>query len=258
MKNLPKISVVIPSYNKQAFIGETLESIFGQDYPNLEIIVQDGGSNDGTLAIIKKYAERYPKQMIWESKKDKGQTDAINRGLRRARGDVLSYINADDVYKKGALLIIGRYFAKHPGTLWLAGKGEMIDKEGKIISSWATDYKNYLLSLNNYQLLLMVNYLMQPSVFLSREAYQKYGPFLGKKNVMEYELWLKLGLKEMPKLIDSYLSSFRLYKESISMSQFKRVLLEDERIVRKYTDNPVLIGLHWLHNITRAVIANIW
>jgi glycosyltransferase involved in cell wall biosynthesis len=255
---LPKISIVIPSYNKARFVEETLSSIINQRYPDLEVIIQDGGSTDGTLEIIKRFAKRYPIIIQWESKKDKGQTDAINKGVKKATGEIVTYLNADDVYEKGALKKIGKYFAKHSSTLWVAGKGRIIGENGRKTSEWVADYKNYLLKLNNYDLLLMVNYLMQPSVFLSRRAYKIYGPLTGKKNVMEYNLWLKLGKKYMPKVIDSYLSSFRLYKESVSMREFKKTLLEDERIMRKYTDNPVIIGLHWLHNVARVVIANIW
>ena len=255
---IPKISIVIPSYNKAKFVEETLNSIIDQKYSNLEVIVQDGGSSDGSLEIIKRFAKRYPKVIRWESKKDKGQTDAINKGMRVASGEVIAYLNADDLYRKGALKKVGEYFNRYPKTLWVAGKGETIDEKGRKTSEWITDYKNYLLKRDNHNLLLMVNYLMQPSVFLSKGAYKKYGPFTGEKNVMEYDLWLKLAKKEMPKIIDSYLSSFRLYKDSISMKQFKKVLSEDERIMEKYTDNPILVGLHWLHNLARVVIANIW
>src|SRR3990170_8361781 len=123
MKIFPKISIVIPSLNKVSFIKETLESIVTQNYPNLEVIIQDGGSTDGTLEIIKKYAKKYPDKINWESIKDKGQTDAINRGFKKASGRVLSYINADDLYENGALNKVGEYFSKNPKTLWLAGRG---------------------------------------------------------------------------------------------------------------------------------------
>jgi glycosyltransferase involved in cell wall biosynthesis len=103
MKDLPKISIVIPSFNKKKFIGATLESIFSQNYPNFEVIIQDGASTDGTLEITEKFAKKYPQVVNWESKKDKGQTDAINKGLKKAKGEILTYINADDIYIKGAL-----------------------------------------------------------------------------------------------------------------------------------------------------------
>ena len=258
MKYLPKISIIIPSFNKARFIGETLLSIFSQDYTNLEVIVQDGGSTDGTLDIIKRYAKKYPKIISWESKMDKGQVDAINKGFKKAAGEVLAYINADDIYKKGALLTVGKYFSKNPDTLWLAGRGDVIDENSREISRLVTNYKNFLLSINHYPLLLVVNYLMQSSVFVSRRAYKKYGPFAGTKiGVMEYDLWLKLGRVQMPAIIDRYLSSFRMSGENISSTLFKETLKEDDKIVGKHTDNPVILGLHYLHNIGRVAVLNI-
>lgn len=290
MKNLPKISVIVPSFNKVKYIEATLRSIVVQNYPNLEVIIQDGGSTDGTVEIIKKYSARYPKVINWESKKDNGQLDAINKGLKKSQGKILSYINADDVYKKGALLKVGNYFSGHPRTLWLAGKGDVIDENGKIIASVVTKYKNYLLQVNSYQLLLVVNYLMQPSVFLSKKAYERFGPFTGTKTsvitafkktpgfqsgdelnadmstsfrgnharksgevVMEYDLWLKMGRKHMPAILKSFLSGFRISRDSISASFFKKTLKEDEKIAEKYTTNPALLMLHYLHNIGRVL-----
>ena len=256
MKSLPKISIVIPSYNKGEFIGHTLESIVSQNYPNLEVIIQDGGSTDGSIKIIKKYALKY-NWISCESKKDKGQVDAINKGLKKAFGEIMTYLNADDIYQKGALKKIGEYFFKHPKTLWLAGKGETIDEQGKPVAEIVDRYKNHLLSLNNNHWLLMVNYLFQPSVFISKKAYETYGPFLGDKTVMEYELWLKLAKIEMPKIIEESLSGFRLIKGSVSTTQFKKLLVEDENIAARYTDNQIILMLHYLHNVGRVISLNL-
>jgi len=255
MNRLPKISVVVPSLNKASFIKETLESIVTQNYPNLEIIIQDGGSTDGTIEIIKKYAKKYPDKINWESIKDKGQTDAINRGFKKASGQVMSYINADDLYEYGALKKVGEYFSKNPKTLWLAGRGKIINEKGIDISKWVTTYKNFLLSLNSYFLLLTTNYLMQPSVFIKRHAYLKYGPFKGtRKGVMEYDLWLALGKIQMPKVISETLASFRLTKGNLSAVNFETILSEDYKIARKYTKDPIILFLHWLHNLGRVII----
>ena len=257
MNSLPKISIIIPSYNKVNFIEDTLESIFSQNYPNLEVIIQDGGSTDGTLEIIKKYAKKYP-YLIWKSEKDEGQLDASNKGFDEATGDVVTFINADYVYTKGTLKKVGEYFSMHPKALWLAGKGEIIDRKGKVISSWVSDYKNFLLAINHYSLLMVVNYLMQPSVFLSRKAYLKYGPFTGTKtSVMEYDLWLRLGRVKMPNVIKKCLSGFRMSGENISSKLFKETLKADDKIVEKYTDNPVILVLHYLHNIARVILAQL-
>jgi len=255
MRSLPKISIVIPSYNKVKYIRKTLESIFSQNYINLEVIIQDGGSKDGSVEIIKEFAKKYSKEISWVSKKDKGQVDAINKGLKKAVGDIVTYINADDVYKEGALRKVGAYFSKNTSTLWLAGKGDVINEEDREISKGITKYKNLLLMINHYSLLLVVNYFMQPSVFLSKRVYKKYGPFVGTKNyVMEYNLWLKIAKKHMPVVLADTLSSFRIAGDSVSSTQFKSLLATDLNLVRKYTNNPLIIFLHRLHNLGRMFI----
>ncbi|MCL5409297.1 MAG: glycosyltransferase, partial [Patescibacteria group bacterium] len=97
---LPKISIIIPSYNKSKYLTYTLQSIIDQKYPNLEVLIQDGGSTDGSVEIIKKFAKSNRKIIKWVSKKDDGQVKAINQGLRKASGEVVTFINADDVYKQ--------------------------------------------------------------------------------------------------------------------------------------------------------------
>lgn len=255
---LPKISIVIPSYNKVDYIEETLKSIVSQKYPNLEVIIQDGESTDGTLEIIKRYLDKYPNIFILESKKDNGQVDAINKGFKKATGEIFAYINADDCYAKDALISVGNYFVKNPKTLWLVGKGDVMDKGGNIKWNLSTDYKNCLLSKNKYNHLLMVNYLMQPSVFLSKSSYRKYGPFIGtKKFVMEYDFWLKIAKDSMPKVLNKTLSVFRLSGKNISSISFKNTLKEDFKIVKKYTNDPIILTLHELHNIARVVMISL-
>jgi len=254
MKSLPKISIVIPSYNKGKYIQKTLESIVSQKYSNLEVIIQDGGSTDETISIIEKYARKYPKIINWVSKRDKGQVDAINQGLKKASGDIFAYINADDIYEKGALLKVGRYFKKYPKTTWVAGRGKIINVNGLEISRIVTIYKNILLAINQFFLLKIVNYLMQPSVFLSMKTYKKYGSYTGTNNyVLEYGLWLKIACKQMPGIINRPLSSFRISGDNISSTQFKSLLAADLNLVKKYTNNFFIISLHRLHNIGRII-----
>lgn len=257
MMNTPKISIVIPSYNKIAFIKETLHSIVSQNYDNYEVIVQDGGSTDGTLEIIKEFAKKYPKKFQYVSRKDGGQLDAINKGMKKASGDILTYINADDVYAKDAFKKVAKVYTKNPSALWFAGRSIVIDGSGKEIAKPVTAYKNLLLSLNTYYLLLTTNYLMQPSVFITKEAYKKYGPFTGnKKFVLEYDLWLKLGSVKMPIVVDTVLSHFRFEPGTISATQSQYLLECDMETVKNYTDNNLFLGLHHLHNTVRLQVAN--
>ena len=254
----PKISIVIPSYNKGKYIKETLQSIVDQNYPNLEVVIQDGGSTDGSLNIIKSYSEKY-EYIKWESKKDKGQVDAINKGLKKATGDLLTYINADDIYEKDALKSVSEAYKKHPKALWFAGRGKIIDASGKEIAKLVTLYKNLLFKGNSYQLLLIVNYFMQPSIFLSRKGYKKFGPFLGKGGiVLEYDLWLNLGKVQMPTLVQGVLSKFRLIKSGISVSEVDKVMAEDYGLVRRHTSNRFILIIHSINNFGRKLLSKIY
>jgi len=258
MEKLPKISIIIPSFNKVNFIKETLNSIFDQKYPNLEVIIQDGGSTDGTVEIIKKFYSKYPNIIKWVSKKDKGQSYAINVGLKKVTGEIISYINADDLYERGAFNNVLNAYRNNPNSLWFAGKSSVINENGVDTARFVNLYKNILLSINSYTLLLVVNYLMQPSVFFTKEFYKTYGSFTGTgKIVLEYEKWLEVGKKQMPIVINKNLSKFRLYKTAFSSSFYNSILGSDLEIVNKYTKNTIILFLHKMHNIARKIIANL-
>ena len=254
----PIISVVIPLFNKGKYIGKTLDSIIKQEYPNLEVIIMDGGSTDGTLKVIEKYANRYPDVINYQSKNDKGQMDAVNKGFKKANGKILTYINADDVYKAGAFAEIEKMYRLNIDALWFAGRGMVIDGKGDRIAVWPNRYKNLLLAINSYPLLLIVNYLMQPSVFITRTAWKRFGPFVGtKKFITEYELWLKIAEVRMPIVTNKYLSSFRIEPSTITKKFTRLLLQEDEKIVKRYTSSNLIIFLHNLHNIGRLVVGKI-
>lgn len=250
---LPKISVVIPSFNKAKYIGITLKSIFSQGYKNLEVIVQDGGSTDGSVDTIKKYAKEYP--IIWETKKDNGQLDAVNKGFQKATGDIFTFINADDYYEKEIFYDISTAYLSNSDKLWFAGRGIVVNERGKEIARLVTIYKNYLLSMSNYNLLLANNYLMQPSVFFTKEAYKKYGPFTGTNDfITEYDFWLKLGKISMPGIINKTISKFRIEPTTKTKRMFNSLLKEDRKIVIKYTNNLLILIFHDLNNWGRVLI----
>lgn len=251
----PKISIVIPSYNKARFISQTLDSIVAQKYPNLEVIIQDAGSTDGTLEIVKRYARKHPKVFMWESKKDNGQHDAINKGLDKATGEIVTFINADDIYMEGAFHEVAATYEKNPQSLWFAGNGIVIDSKGREIAKAVTFYKSLCLFLNFHFSLLIFNFLMQPSVFLTREAYVKFGPFTGTSDyVTEYDLWLRLSQIQMPIVINPALTKFRIESTTKTQQMSKELLKEDEKIAMKYTKNYIILALHKLHNIGRLII----
>lgn len=252
---VPKISVIIPSFNKKDFISKTINSIIAQNYPNFEIIIMDGGSTDGTLNIIENYAKKYPEIIRYQSKKDKGQWDGLNKGFKIAKGSIMAYINADDEYLPGAFAEVEKMYRTNIDALWFAGRGRVINKEGMRIAKWPTFYKNFLLMFNIRFLLLTINYLMQPSVFITKKAWKKFKPFIGYDNfVLEYDFWLKISKVRMPVVTSRYLSNFRIEPGTISASVSKTLLEQDEKVTRRYTDNPLILFLHKLHNIGRLIV----
>lgn len=251
----PKISIVIPSFNKEKYIGTTLDSIFSQEYENFEVIIMDGGSTDRSVGIIERYAKNHKDKITWQSKIDKGQLDAVNTGLESADGDIVTFINADDCYEKGAFESVVGHFLENPEALWFAGRGIIINDKNREIARPVTWYKNFLLRRNSKPYLLMTNYLIQSSIFLTRKSYQKYGPFTGTNDfITEYEFWLKLSQIQMPVVINKVLSKFRIEKSTKTKRLFKSLLLEDERIINKFTNNKLVLFAHKLHNLGRVFI----
>jgi glycosyltransferase involved in cell wall biosynthesis len=128
--NPPKISIVTPSFNQGTFLEKTIQSVLSQDYSNLEYIIIDGGSTDNSVEIIKKYAERLS---YWVSKPDAGQSDAINKGFRKASGDICAWINSDDVYYPGVLTMIAASFEEHPSVDLLYGYHNDVNEKDEVI-----------------------------------------------------------------------------------------------------------------------------
>ncbi|MDX2031118.1 MAG: glycosyltransferase family 2 protein [Blastocatellia bacterium] len=118
MTSHPRITIITPSFNQAAWLEQTMRSVLDQGYPNLDYLVIDGGSRDGSPEIIARYADRLS---WWESEPDRGQVHAINKGLARARGEIFAFLNSDDLYLPGALAAVADYFAAHPGCDWLCG-----------------------------------------------------------------------------------------------------------------------------------------
>ena len=257
INKFPKISVVVPSYNKKEFISKTLDSIFCQNYPYLEVIIHDGGSSDGTVEVIKQYSKKYSKVIQWVSEKDKGPVDAVNKGLAKAKGDIITFINADDIYINNPFVKVAKHFLRNKDDLWWVGRSVIINRDGEQITSLVSTYKNFLLKLNKYPILLIVNYITQPAVFLRRVTYEDLGVFTGSKYVMEYDLWLKIARKKMPVVIDEYLAQFRMTTDNLSAKHFKDILRKDYKIASCYTTNPVILVLHYLHNLGRVLALQI-
>lgn len=246
--NLPKISIVMPCFNAVDYIERSIRSVIEQDFENIELFIKDGGSNDGTLEIIRHYAKNYPHLIRWISEKDKGQADAINKGMKKVDGDILTHLNADDVYKKGALRKVAEYFMKNPKVMWAYGKADIIDANDREIRRWITIYKNFWLKNYSYNTLLVLNYISQMACFWRKEAAKEVGEFdINEHFVIDYNYWLRLGKKYKAGVINEYLSSFRITHSNKSSVGFVKQFRDEFNVAKRFTNNNLILFLHLLH-----------
>lgn len=226
-----KISVVVPCYNSVRFIEETLRSILDQDYPAVECIVVDGGSNDGTLDILRKYGD----SIKWVSEKDAGQSDAINKGMKLAQGDIVTYLCADDIYEPGCFRKVADFFTGNADRQWAYGKCRIINENGREIRKPITWYKIFWQKRYSYTWLLVTNFIAQPAVFWRREMVAETGLFdVNAHLTMDYDYWLRLGARHEPGFINAYLARFRWHPVSKSATGFTAASKASLDTSRKY------------------------
>ncbi len=243
---LPRLTVVTPSYNQGRFIAQTIESVLGQDYPDLEYIVMDGGSTDETVEILKRYGDR----LTWRREQDRGQSDALNKGLRLATGDVVAFLNSDDYYEPGALRAVGEFFAQKPNSHWLTGKCRTVDKDGREIRRGVTLYKNAWLRLGNYRALQVLNYVSQPATFWRRTMLERVGEFDESLDyAMDYDYWLRAGREFELDVLDRYLACFRVHSTSKAGASAHAQFETDLAIAKTHVHSRALLALHRLHNM---------
>ena len=178
------VSIITPSFNQSAYLEQTIRSVLEQGYPELEYIVIDGASTDGSADIIQKYSSRLA---YWISEKDSGQADAINKGMRRAKGEIVAWLNSDDYYLPGAIKSAVAAFESNPQTVMVHGNMLAVDQTGQTINQLR--YRQ--LTLDD---LLCFQIIGQPAVFMQRAAFDKAGGLdLNFHFMLDHQLWIKLA-----------------------------------------------------------------
>ena len=247
-----KISIVTTNYNTDKYLEQTIQSVLNQkgDF-ELEYIITDGGSTDNSLDIIKKYKDR----LKYISEKDKGQSDGINKGLKMATGDIVAFLNADDVYTDGALDKVVTYFKENPNCMWLTGYCKIIDENGKQIKKYITEYKNRRLRKFTFEQLLIENCISQPATFWRRKLHDEVGYIDESLHYsMDQDLWARFASKYKLHLIKDYLAEFRFTPDTKTGSSIEKTLKESRQIAQRYTNSKLVLFLQNITNIKRIIV----
>jgi len=229
-----RFSIIVPSFNQSQYLSQNLDSILSQKEV-LECLVYDAGSIDGSKNILKKYAKKYPK-LWYQSKKDGGQASAINLGLKKSRGEFVAYLNSDDYYLPGAFLNVKNYFDNHPNCLWLVGDCEVSQKNLR----WTFYIKKFLP-------LFVFNSINQPSAFFRKSFIKKVGNFDEKlRYAFDYDFFIRAFKISKVHRLNITTSVFRIHNDSKGNTGFNRQFEEDFNVVKRYTNNSLILFLHFI------------
>ena len=221
-----KISIITPSYNQGRYIEDTIKSILNQKYDDFEHIVFDNLSTDGTIEILKRYSH-----LKWFSRSDKGQTEAINSGLKIATGDILCYLNSDDLLAENALEFVNDYFNKHEEVDLIYGNCIFIDTEGNFIKTRKSEEFDF-----RRLLYLGYSYIQQPSTFFRANIIKDVGFFQESlKYVMDYDYWIRCAKSgKVLKYVNRDLSMMRIHRGAKTYSASRGMFFEAFGVSRKH------------------------
>lgn len=233
MKNKsPLVSIITPSYNQGQYIEDTILSVQNQTYKNIEHLVIDGGSIDNTLDILRKYYN----SIFWISEPDQGQTNAINKGIKLAQGEIIAYLNSDDLYLPDTIEEVIGFFTEHPEIEMVYGDIDHIDKDSRFIET----VRPGKIILENY--LTGEVYLPQPSVFFRKRIIKKIGYFDESLNLaMDMDYWTRIFLHCPLKYLQKKLAKARIYSEAKSSSNHIKYIEEKKYILDKIFSHEDLL-----------------
>lgn len=235
------LSVVMPTFNQAGFIAESVRSVLGQGQPGVELVVMDGGSTDGTQAILAGLAAEYPGCLRWASHPDHGPADAVNAAVRAARAPLIGWLNSDDLYAAGALQRAVAHFASHPDDVMVYGEGDHVDVLGAFMERYPT-----LPPSTPYGYFADGCFICQPTAFFRRDAFLDLGGLdLKLKAAFDFELWLRLFRRYPGRIgfIPEVLAKSRLHAGGITLKFRERVALEGLEVIHRHLG--VAPG-HWL------------
>ena len=239
MGNQPLVSIITPSYNQVKYLPAAYRSVISQDYPNIEYIIVDGGSTDGSVDLIRKWAaSRDSRIKWWISEKDNGQADAINKGFSRATGDIVAWLNSDDQYMKGAIEKAVSILSKENNLGLIYSNVFSIDAESQLIN--VMRYGEWgLLDL------MAFNIIGQPGVFMRREALDKAGCLDPAYHyLLDHHLWLRIAKTYEIRHVDDYFAAARFHPEAKNTAQAAGFSRDAFRIIDWFKSNPEFSGIY--------------
>ena len=236
----PLITVVTPSYNQGRFIRATIHSVLSQDYPNVEYIIMDGGSTDETAAVVSEYASR----VRWISEKDRGQSHAINKGFRMAKGELVSWLNSDDVILPDALRRAARAFQQNPGVGAVYGEGYQIDINGHVRQTFPCTEP-----FNLWKLIYLSDYILQQSSYFRKEVLEEVG-YLDENlhYALDWDLFIRIGKLYELGYIRAHMGSIREYADAKSFAGGAKRFAELARMLRRHTGMRYPPG-YWVYGL---------
>jgi glycosyltransferase involved in cell wall biosynthesis len=235
MKKNPLVSIVVPSYNQAQYIGETLQSLVSQNYPSLEVIVQDGGSQDGSVNIALDFSRRYPEIFKVFVENDDGQADAINRGMKRASGQIMAFLNSDDTYLPGVIDRVVKEVDPKKRRFVVVGRSIFTGEGSQYVGvEHPSEYKSHFDFLAIWR--RGFNSIPQPSVFWHRNVWERCGPLdATEQHALDYDLFLRFSEKYRFHCVDDLWSTYRMHNTSKSSQRSEAEVLElSIRVSRKH------------------------